>query len=67
MKKRKIEEKKTDGFILKARGISISTAVDATEIVRNKLIKNAKVKTSQLARKALSIKNVKIQMSHQLH
>lgn len=64
--KKKNRRKKDRWFHLKARGRSISTAVDTTEIVRNRFIKNAKVKTSQLAWKALSMKNVKIQMSHKL-
>ena len=34
----------TDGVILKARGRSISTAVDTAEIVRNRFMKNAKIK-----------------------
>ncbi len=34
----------TDDVILKARGRSISTAVDTAEIVRNRFMKNAKIK-----------------------
>ena len=34
----------SEDVILKARGRSISTAVDTAEIVRNRFVKNAKVK-----------------------
>jgi DNA-binding protein len=36
-------ENGSNGVILKARGRSISTAVDTAEIVRNRFMKNAKV------------------------
>ncbi|MCJ7570573.1 MAG: DNA-binding protein Alba [Candidatus Thermoplasmatota archaeon] len=39
----------SDTVILKARGRAISTAVDTAEIVRNRFVKNAKIKNIIIA------------------
>ena len=44
----------SNGVILKARGRSISTAVDTAEIVRNRFIKDAKIKDITISTESLT-------------
>ena len=44
----------SDDVIIKARGRSISTAVDVAEIVRNKFIQDAKIKDIQISTEQLT-------------
>ena len=56
----------TKDVILKIRGRSISTAVDTAEIVRNRFVKNAKVKDITISTKSSTYEDGKKQMLHQL-
>jgi len=56
----------TKDVILNIRGRSISTAVDAAEIVRNRFVKNAKVKDITISTKSSANEDGKKQMFHQL-
>jgi DNA-binding protein len=44
----------SDEVIIKARGRAISTAVDAAEIVRNRFIKEAKVKSIHISTESVT-------------
>lgn len=44
----------SDDVIIKARGRSISTAVDVAEIVRNKFVQEAKIKDIQISTEQLT-------------
>jgi DNA-binding protein len=44
----------SDEVVIKARGRAISTAVDAAEIVRNRFIKDAKVKGIQISTESVT-------------
>ena len=44
----------SDGVILKARGRAISTAVDTAEIVRNRFIKDAKLKDIKIGTESVT-------------
>jgi DNA-binding protein len=44
----------SDEVVIKARGRSISTAVDAAEIVRNRFIKDAKVKDIKIGTESVT-------------
>jgi DNA-binding protein len=44
----------SDTVILKARGRAISTAVDTAEIVRNRFVKNAKLKNIIIATESIT-------------
>jgi len=44
----------SDEVIIKARGRSISTAVDAAEIARNRFIKDAKVKDIKISTESIT-------------
>jgi DNA-binding protein len=56
----------TKDVILKIRGRSISTAVDTSEIVRNRFVKNAKAKDITISTKSFEYEDGKKQMFHQL-
>jgi len=56
----------TKDVILKMRGRSISTAVDTTEIVWNRFIKNMKVKDITVSTESPANEDGKKQMFHQL-
>jgi len=44
----------SDEIVIKARGRSISTAVDAAEIVRNRFIKDAKIKDIKISTESIT-------------
>ena len=44
----------SDGVILKARGRAISTAVDTAEIVRNRFVKDAKLKDIKISTESVT-------------
>jgi len=44
----------SNGVILKARGRSISTAVDTAEIVRNRFVKDAKLKDIKIGTESIT-------------
>ena len=56
----------TKDVILKIKGKSIRTSVDTAETVRNRFVKNAKVKDITISTKSPRNKDGKKQMFHQL-
>jgi DNA-binding protein len=56
----------TKDVILKIRGRSISTAVDTAEIMRNRFVKNTKVKDITISTNSSANEDGKKQMFHQL-